>query len=131
MKHWLALIAAALLLAAAGPVVEQPLADSVQEARAQNLFKQIRCVVCAGQSIADSPADVAENVRISVRELVASGQSDETILSVLTERYGEAVLMSPRWSPRTWLLWMGPGALLLIAVSIVAAYAGARRIDRP
>lgn len=110
------IFAVAVLLAsqAFALVVEQPLPDPAGEARAEALFHQIRCVVCEGQAIADSPADVAADMRQLIRQRVAAGDSDAAIRTYLVSRYGDFILMKPPLKPGTWLLWFGP--LLVLAV---------------
>ena len=110
-----ALFALALLLAmpAFALVVEQPLANPAGEARAQALFYQIRCVVCEGQSIADSPAAVAADMRRMIRSRITAGDSDAAIKAYLVSRYGDFILMKPPLKTDTWLLWFGPALVLL------------------
>ena len=114
MKRLL-LIAAALLLAATPvaaqeppPTPDRPLADAAQEARAQALFDDIRCVVCQHEAIADSPAGLAADVRALVREQIAAGRSDQQVRDDLVRRYGDFVLFTPPLRGGTWLLWFGP-----------------------
>jgi cytochrome c-type biogenesis protein CcmH len=102
--------------------VEPPLPDSAQEARAQNLFHQVRCVVCQGEAIADSPADVAGDFRRAIRGEIATGKSDAQVLDYLVSRYGDGVLMNPPLKASTWLLWFGPFALVLLAFIWVWRY---------
>jgi cytochrome c-type biogenesis protein CcmH len=90
-----------------------------QEARYQALLGQLRCLVCQNQSIAESNAPLAEDLRRQVREMIRRGESDEAIKRYLTDRYGEFVLYRPRVEPRTWLLWGGP--FLLLATALLAA----------
>jgi cytochrome c-type biogenesis protein CcmH len=90
-----------------------------QEARYQALLGQLRCLVCQNQSIAESNAPLAEDLRRQVREMIRRGESDEAIKRYLTDRYGEFVLYRPRVEPRTWLLWGGP--FLLLAAALLAA----------
>lgn len=94
--------------------VEKPLTDAAQETRAQVLFYQFRCVVCQSESVADSPADVAKDVRNAIREQVALGKTDAEITESLVASYGEFILMQPRFAPHNYLLWLAPFALLLI-----------------
>jgi cytochrome c-type biogenesis protein CcmH len=94
-----------------------PLAPEL-EARVQKLGKQLRCAVCQGLSIADSPASMARAQLDKVRELVAAGKSDEEIQSYFVERYGEWVLLQPRAAGINWLVWLGP-ALLIIGGFVV------------
>ncbi len=116
------LIAAALVLVALPataqeppPAPDRPLADPAQEARAQALFNDIRCVVCQHEAIADSPAGIAADMRVLVREEIAAGRSDEQVRDDLVRRYGDFVLFTPPLRGGTWLLWFGPLAALLAA----------------
>lgn len=110
---WLLLILSGVARAAEY-LPESPLPDAAQEARAHALFRQIRCVVCEGQSIDESGAALAHDLRQVVREQVAAGRSDAQITGWMVERYGEAVLMKPPLIPATWLLWFGPFLLLVV-----------------
>ncbi len=105
--------------------VESPLPDAAQEARAYALFHQIRCVVCLGQSIADSPADVAADMRRTIRERVAAGDGTDDIKTFLISRYGDAILMRPPLTVKTAILWGGPTAMLLLACGLI--WIGMRR----
>jgi cytochrome c-type biogenesis protein CcmH len=93
---------------------DEILPDPALEARARALSSELRCMVCQNQSIDDSDAPLARDLRILVRERLKAGDSDEKVLNFLTERYGEFVLLKPRFSERTALLWLAPAALLLI-----------------
>lgn len=99
--------------------VDTPLKDAGQEARAKALFHEIRCVVCQSEAIADSPAEVAADMRCMIRERITAGDSDDTLRGYLTKRYGDAILMQPPLKPRTSLLWFGP--LLLLAIGVLLA----------
>ncbi|MEM0930321.1 MAG: cytochrome c-type biogenesis protein [Pseudomonadota bacterium] len=83
-------------------------AAPVDEARAQRLDAQLRCVVCQNQSIADSDAELANVMRELVRERMAAGDSDDEVLAYVTDRYGEYVLLNPSRSAKNMVLWMGP-----------------------
>lgn len=87
-----------------------------QETRALNLEKEIRCVVCQGQSIADSDADVANDLKREIRTLIANGRSDDDIRSALQQQYGDFILFRPRLSPLTGLLWALPPLLALLGL---------------
>ncbi len=100
--------------------VDDKLPDSAQEARAQSLFHELRCVVCQSESVADSPAEVARDMRRSVREKVAAGKSDDDIKAGLVAHYGERVLMMPEKNQRNALLWLAP-ILLLVGGAWLAA----------
>lgn len=118
MKRAAALFAAVLLAGAAAPALaepppapDRPLTDPTQEARARALFGDIRCVVCQHESIADSPAGIAADLRGLVREQIAAGKTDDEIKADLLRRYGDYVLFQPPLRIGTWLLWFGPFAL--------------------
>lgn len=123
MRRAAALFAAVMLASAAAPAVvssawaepppapDQPLTDPAQEARARTLFGDIRCVVCQHESIADSPAGIASDLRRLVREQIAAGKTDEEIKADLIRRYGDYVLFQPPVRVGTWVLWFGPFAL--------------------
>src|SRR5882757_1511228 len=116
--RWLFFIVVTLTLVAS-PRVEavQPdeiLADPALEARARVLSKELRCMVCQNQSIDDSDAPLARDLRILVRERLQAGDSDQRVIDFLVARYGEFVLLKPRFSAHTALLWLGPAAVLLI-----------------
>ena len=108
-----------LLLALAWPAaafqVDKPLSDPLKEERAQALGHEIRCLVCQNQSIADSNAELARDLRRIVRERVAAGDSDEQVLDYLVTRYGDWVLLAPPFPGATLALWLGPPALLIVA----------------
>ncbi|KQP47854.1 cytochrome C biogenesis protein [Brevundimonas sp. Leaf280] len=125
MRRLLVLLAApvlALMLTAAEPPAapDRPLADATQEARAQALFKDVRCVVCQHEAIADSPAGVAGDMRRLIREEIAAGASDQAVRDDLVRRFGDYVLFTPPVRAGTWLLWFGPFALVLLAVAVLA-----------
>jgi cytochrome c-type biogenesis protein CcmH len=103
----------ALAEPAAAP--DRPLTSPSQEARAQTLFQDIRCVVCQHESIADSPAEIAADMRRLVREEIASGSSDQAIRADLVRRWGDYILFKPPVNIATLLLWFGPLLLVLLA----------------
>lgn len=117
MRRAAALFAAVLLASAAPalaeppPAPDRPLTDPAQEGRARALFGDIRCVVCQHESIADSPAGIAADLRGLVREQIAAGKTDDEIKDDLIRRYGDYVLFQPPVRIGTWLLWFGPFAL--------------------
>jgi cytochrome c-type biogenesis protein CcmH len=91
-------------------------ADPVAEARMMAIAAELRCLVCQNQTIADSHAGLAEDLRQQIREMLAKGMSERQILDYMTERYGDFVLYRPPFKPSTLLLWVGPGLLLLLAL---------------
>lgn len=108
--------------AAAQPVQDtyvQPLADPVLEARAKALQRELRCVVCQGQSIDESNAQLAADMRRLIREQIQDGKSDDEIKGFFVARYGTFVLMNPPVSGDTYLLWFGPLVLLLLGVAAI------------
>jgi cytochrome c-type biogenesis protein CcmH len=120
----------ALLLAgpaSAGPSPDEMLKDPSQEARARALGRELRCLVCQNQSIDDSDADLAKDLRRVVRERVGAGQSDREVKDFLVARYGDFVLLKPPVRPETYLLWFGPAAVLLLGGGILLASYRARR----
>lgn len=100
----------ALFLCLATPALAQDrnFADPALEARAHHLQRQLRCMVCQGQSIDESDAPLAQDLRRLVREQIAAGKSDGEILEFLHARFGDFVLMQPPVQPYTWLLWLAP-----------------------
>jgi cytochrome c-type biogenesis protein CcmH len=114
---------AAPVMAEPAPAPDQPLASPAQEARAQALFQDIRCVVCQHESIADSPAGIAADMRRLVREEIGAGSTDEAIRKDLVRRWGDYILFKPPVKAATWLLWFGPLMLVLLAGGAFAALA--------
>lgn len=109
----LAALASALCLAAASDPAER-LPDPAQEARARTLFKEVRCMVCQNESIEDSEAALAVDLRRMVRERVAAGDDDPTVRRWLVDRYGEFVLLRPSFSAANLILWLAPLAAVLV-----------------
>ena len=135
--RWLAVCVAALCIcltvpAFAGPGLDpvEALPDAGQEARARALFKELRCVVCQSESLDDSEADLAQDMRKLVRTQIAEGRTDAEVKSYLTQRYGDFVLLSPPDRPSTWALWYGPFGLLLAVVGGALWFLTHRRIAR-
>jgi cytochrome c-type biogenesis protein CcmH len=95
------------------PYANVQLPDPRQERRAQELMETIRCLVCQGQSIADSDAEMAADMRSMIRQRIAAGEQPEAIRAWLISRYGDWVTYSPPFGPATWLLWAAPVLLVL------------------
>lgn len=112
-----------LLLLIASPAPAQPLdehlSDPAQEARARELSRELRCLVCQNQSIEDSNAPLARDLRKIVRERVVAGDSDQAVLDYVVARYGEWVLLKPRFNLQNLLLWLGPALFLAIGGIVV------------
>jgi len=124
--RWLLVI---ILLIPSLAVAEEarPLADNPQiEARLKTLAVELRCLVCQNQTLADSNAPLAEDLRREVREMIAKDMSDREIIDFLVQRYGDFVLYRPPWKASTTLLWLGP-FLLLIAGATALVLALRRR----
>jgi cytochrome c-type biogenesis protein CcmH len=104
---------------------DRQLPDAKQEARAQALMQELRCLVCQGQSIADSDAELAGDMRDLVRRRIAAGEKPAAIRAWLIERYGSWISYKPTAEPAAWPLWLAPLALLLIGAWLIG-----RRIRR-
>jgi cytochrome c-type biogenesis protein CcmH len=127
------LLVLALMLAAAPAFAVNPdemLSDPALEARARTLSAELRCMVCQNQSIDDSNADLAKDLRLLVRERITDGDSDEQVLSYIVSRYGEFVLLKPRFSARTLLLWGAPVLLILAGGASLIVFAR-KRVGKP
>lgn len=110
----------ALMLAAPALAQEDaPLPDAAQEAAARTVMREVRCLVCEGQSIADSGAEMAADLRALVRERIARGETPEQITDYLRSRYGDAILLRPPVTTQTGLLWVMP--VLLLGLGVFAA----------
>ncbi len=103
----------------------------VDEARYKSLISELRCLVCQNQSLADSDAGLAHDLRKEVYELMDQGQSDEQIVDFLVQRYGDFVLYNPPVKPATYLIWFGPFALLLIGLFVLIRTLRQHRQDKP
>lgn len=120
MRRWLAALAAVFCMAAASDPAER-LPDPAQEARAREMFQQVRCLVCQNESIDDSEAELAQDLRKLVREQVAAGRTDAQIKTYLTERYGEFVLLRPAFSAGNAALWLAPFAIVGLGLVLLLA----------
>ena len=121
----LCLLLAAPALAAVAP--DEMLPDPAQEARARALSRELRCLVCQNESIDDSNADLAADLRRLVRQRIAAGDSDDQVKRYLVTRYGEFVLLKPPVEPATYLLWFGPPAVLLLGAGLLIGHYRSRR----
>ena len=121
-------IALACAPAAQAVQPDEILADSAMEARARALSAELRCMVCQNQSIDDSDATLARDLRLLVRERLKAGDSDAAVLDYLHARYGDFILLKPPFKPGTALLWLLPA--LAVALGGIAIALGARRLSR-
>ena len=126
----LLMLSALFVASTAGAVLpDEQLADPALEARARAISQQLRCVVCQNQSIDDSDAPLAHDLRVIVREQLSAGKTDEQTMDYIVARYGNFVLLKPPFEPATWALWLAPLFVLLAGGAGVVAYlAGRRRI---
>jgi cytochrome c-type biogenesis protein CcmH len=126
VRRTLSMIAVAVSLLAVPARAVQPdevLNDPVLEARARTLSQELRCMVCQNQSIDDSEAPLAKDLRVLVRERLTAGDSDSQVIDFLVARYGEFVLLRPRLSAHTALLWLAPfGVVLLGAWGLISLW---------
>ena len=101
--------------------------DPAVEQRLAKIGKELRCLVCQNETLADSQADLAEDLRREIREQIKAGKSDKEIIEFLTARYGQFILYRPRVTPTTYLLWFGPFVLLLGGLFLLFNYIKQRR----
>ncbi|WP_242480696.1 cytochrome c-type biogenesis protein [Rhodovibrio sodomensis] len=134
MRRSLGAFAIALAVALAAPAAavqpEEKLADPQKEQRAQELGEEIRCLVCQSESIANSNADLAKDLRVLIREKIQAGQSNQEIKDFLQSRYGDYVLLRPPVKPETYVLWYGPAAITALGALGVGVFFW-RRNKRP
>ena len=124
---------AAAVVALAGLLVFIPAAAELsgeQEARYRTLLEELRCLVCQNQTLAESSAELAGDLRQRVLEMVKDGHSNEAILAFMTARYGDFIRYRPPVEPRTWLLWAAPLLLPLILLAALFRYVSTRSRDR-
>jgi cytochrome c-type biogenesis protein CcmH len=118
-----------LVLSVVAPAVavqpDEVLKDPTLEARARGLSRELRCLVCQNQSIDDSDADLARDLRVLVRERLTAGDSDSQVIDFLVARYGEFVLLKPRFAWHNAVLWMTPAAVLIAGA--IAMFMALRR----
>ena len=131
MKRILAALACAAALAAFGQAEEVAKPDPVVEARLKDLGEELRCLVCQNQTIADSHAPLAEDLRNQIRAMVRQGKTDDEIRAYMVERYGDFVLYKPPLKATTLLLWFGPFALLALGGVVLVLVARSRRAAGP
>ena len=129
LRRAVLLLALLFALPAAAQHLDESLPNSAQEQRARELSRELRCLVCQNQSIEDSNAPLARDLRRIVRERVVAGDSDGEVLDYLVARYGEWVLLKPRFNLQNLLLWLGPLLFLVIGGIVVAVVF--RRQARP
>ena len=119
LRAWL--VAALLVLCGTAYAIdaEDAFDDPVLQKRYENINRELRCLVCQNQTIADSNATLAQDLRREVREMIAAGKTDDEIRDFMIERYGDFVLYRPRMTAQNFLLWAAPALLLLIAAVVL------------
>ena len=125
----LALISVLMSMLAWGGEATPTEQDPVRQERAVKLSEQLRCLVCQNQSIADSNAELAVDLRRQIREQIAQGRSDGEIVDFMVQRYGDFVLYNPPVRATTILLWFGPAVLLIVGAAVLARNLARRRRD--
>ncbi|CDZ37523.1 cytochrome c-type biogenesis protein CcmH [Neorhizobium galegae] len=129
-------VALAMILALLAPLPafavnpDEVLSNPMLEQRARNLSAQLRCMVCQNQSIDDSNAELARDLRVLVRERLANGDTDEQVIDYVVSRYGEFVLLKPRLSAKTIILWATPVLLLLVGAIAILVFVRTRPSQR-
>jgi cytochrome c-type biogenesis protein CcmH len=131
MKALVVLVVALLTAQLALAIDSAPaFSDPAQQARYERVIRELRCLVCRSETIADSNATLAADLRRQVREMMAAGKTDQEIFQHMTDRYGDYVLYNPPLAARTWLLWGGP-ILLLLGGAAIAGFVIARKSKLP
>jgi cytochrome c-type biogenesis protein CcmH len=108
-------------------IEDKPSDDPVIEQRLADLSHELRCLQCQNQTLADSPSDLAADMRREIREQMKAGKSDQEIIAFLSDRYGQFILYKPRVRPLTYLLWFGPFVLLVAGLAVLFRYIRNRR----
>ncbi len=127
MKRLLLALAMIMTMAGTAQAVDpsERLADPAQEARARDISKVLRCLVCQNESIDESGADLAHDIRVLLRQRIAAGDSDAQAVQYIVNRYGQFVLLKPPVEPATYVLWFGPP--LLLAAGAIILFVRSRR----
>ena len=126
-RLWAILLLALLAAPALAVEPSERLSDPTLEARARALSGELRCLVCQNESIDESGAPLAHDLRVLLRERIAAGDSDAQAVKFLTDRYGDFVLLKPPVRPATYALWFGPLALLVLAAGGSLVYLRRRK----
>lgn len=122
IRSW-ALLALLLFSVSAAAKDAAPLAiDEAVEQRMVAITEELRCLVCQNESLAGSRADLAQDLRQEIREMIKAGKSDKEIMDFMVGRYGDFVRYRPPMKPTTWLLWLGPFLLLAVAIAALTVY---------
>jgi cytochrome c-type biogenesis protein CcmH len=123
MKAILVALVLGMAATAAGAVEpDEVLKDPVLESRAREIGKELRCLVCQNQSIDDSDAELARDLRVLVRERLTNGDSNQQVVDYVVSRYGDFVLLNPPFKAATYALWLGPAVLVIAGVIAVVVF---------
>ena len=122
------LLLAGVAFSTIAQTAQPAVADPVLEERVMNMARELRCLVCQNETLADSRADLAIDLRNQIREQMKAGKSDKEIIAFMTERYGKFILFRPPVDPTTYLLWFGPFVLLLGGLLFLFRYVKQRRV---
>jgi cytochrome c-type biogenesis protein CcmH len=122
---WMSMLIGLAIAGEAAPLAQDP----VVEARLVHISQELRCLVCQNESLSSSRAELADDLRREVRDLIVANKSDQEIKDFLVSRYGDFVLYRPEVKPLTWVLWFGPFVVLLIAGIFLLAYLRQRRVS--
>lgn len=125
LSAFLAIMMLALLTGGAPSMAVEPdevLADPALESRAREISTELRCVVCQNQSIDDSDADIARDMRLLVRERLVAGDNDEEVVNYLVARYGDFVLLRPPFQPNTLALWLAPPIMAIVIATLAVLF---------
>ena len=122
MSRWFAIVLLLVATTLLARIETYPFATPEDEARYQVLTEELRCLVCQNQNLADSNAELAQDLRRQAYEMVQAGNSSDEIVDYMVQRYGDFVLYRPPLRPATLLLWLGPFALLLFSIVFLLAY---------
>jgi cytochrome c-type biogenesis protein CcmH len=127
----LTILLAALTPSARAVEPNEMLKNPVLEARARAISRELRCLVCQNESIDDSNADLAHDLRLLLRQRLAAGDTDQQAIGFIVARYGDFVLLKPPVEPATYLLWFGPAALLILAAAFAFMFVSRRNRTLP
>lgn len=122
MKHWIIPLFFLIATSAQARIETHVFNTPADEARYQTLTEELRCLVCQNQNLADSNAELAQDLRKQIYQMVEQGKSNEDITAYMVHRYGDFVLYRPPLRPSTLLLWLGPFVILLLAITLLLRF---------
>ncbi len=123
MRRWLLVLLLALTMPLHAVVEYHPFEDPNQEEAYQSLIAELRCLVCQNQTIADSNADLAKDLRNQVYDMLQQGKTKDDVVNFMTQRYGDFVMYRPAFNAKTGLLWLGPALFLVIGIGAIVVIA--------